>query len=55
MRLYVVLDNETLARFTLEDAGTASIVPLVGKDLFCRLLDRDRATKRRDLSFTDPF
>ena len=28
---YVVLDNETLARFTLEDAGTASIVPLVGK------------------------
>lgn len=28
---YVVLDNETLAQFTLEDAGTAPIVPLVGK------------------------
>lgn len=28
---YVVLDNETLAQFDLEEAGTVQIVPLVGK------------------------
>ncbi|MBD5069942.1 MAG: bifunctional oligoribonuclease/PAP phosphatase NrnA [Lactobacillus sp.] len=28
---YIVLDNETMTQFDLEDAGTAQIVPLVGK------------------------
>lgn len=28
---YIVLDNETMEKFELEDAGTAQVVPLVGK------------------------